>query len=81
MKPKSELIRAVKSSEGEVSLDITGKKSGRGAYVCNDTECFKKLIKSNALARAFKMQIPAETIDEMQNQLKNNLSTSTGEPE
>ena len=79
MKPKNELIRAVKSPENEISFDETGKKAGRGAYVCRNTECFKKLTKSNALARVFKMQIPAETMNEMQKQLENNLST--GEPE
>ena len=41
MKPKKELIRVVKSKEGEISLDLTGKKSGRGAYICHDAECLK----------------------------------------
>jgi len=70
MKPKNELIRVVKSPEGEVSADFTGKKPGRGAYVCGDANCFKRVIKSNALARAFKTQIPAETIEEIQNQIE-----------
>ena len=71
MKPKSELIRAVKSPEGDVSLDFSEKKPGRGAYLCQDTNCFKRIVKSNALARAFKMQIPEEIITEIQNQLEN----------
>jgi len=69
MKPKKELIRVVKSPAGEISFDPVGKKPGRGAYVCKDEICFKKIIKSNALARAFKVQIPESTMDEMQNQL------------
>ena len=79
MKPKNELIRVVKSPEGEVSPDFTGKKPGRGAYVCRDIDCFKRIIKSNAFARAFKTQISKEMIDELQNQLEN--ANSTGENE
>ena len=71
MKPKSEIIRVVKSPDNEISLDITGKKPGRGAYVCRDTSCFKRVIKTNALQRAFKTQIPANIIEELQNQLEN----------
>ena len=71
MKPKSELVRVVKSPEGEVSLDTTGKKPGRGAYVCHSTDCFKRVVKSNALARAFKTQIPSDITDELNNQLEN----------
>ena len=71
MKPKSELIRVVKSPEGEVSPDFTGKKPGRGAYVCHDENCFKRIIKSNAIARAFKMQISNDIIEELQNNLEN----------
>ena len=59
MKPKKTLIRAVKSPEGEISLDLTGKKSGRGAYICRDRECLKKAAKNKGLERSFKMSIPA----------------------
>jgi len=72
-KPKKELIRVVKSPEGEVSLDFTGKKPGRGAYICNDINCFKRIIKSNALSRAFKTRIPENIITELQNQLDNKI--------
>jgi len=71
MKPKSELIRAVKSPEGEISLDYTGKKPGRGAYVCRDINCFKRITKSNALSRAFKSQVSEYTMNELQKQLEN----------
>jgi len=69
MKAKKELIRVVKSPSDEISLDPIGKKPGRGAYVCKDAGCFKKVTKSNALARALKTQIPEETMIELQNQL------------
>ena len=53
---KRTLIRVVKSPEGEVSLDLTGKKNGRGAYVCNNLECLKKARKKRAFERAFSMK-------------------------
>jgi len=65
MKPKTELIRIVKSPQGEISADNTGKKPGRGAYVCNNENCLKRVIKSNALARAFKTQIPENIISNL----------------
>jgi len=71
MKPKNELIRAVKSPEGDISLDDTGKKPGRGAYVCRNKDCLKKTLKTNALARAFKAQISTAIMDELQKQLEN----------
>ncbi len=60
MRPKSELLRIVRSPEGEVTFDPTGKKAGRGAYICNDPECLKKAIKSRGLSRAFEAEIPDE---------------------
>jgi len=63
MKPKKELIRAVKSPEGSISLDFRGKAPGRGAYVCPDPACLKRAIKSRALERAFETQIPQEIYD------------------
>lgn len=51
MKPKKELIRVVRNKEGEVSIDLVGKKPGRGAYICNDAECLEKAIKSKRLER------------------------------
>ncbi len=70
MKPKRELIRAVKSPEGEVSLDFKGKAPGRGAYICPNKECLKKAIKANALNRAFSMEIPAEVYEELTKQME-----------
>lgn len=57
MKPKKELIRAVRSPEGEVSLDASGKKAGRGAYVCFNAECLKRALKQKQLDRALEAQL------------------------
>jgi len=57
MKPKKELLRAVRSPEGEVSLDTTGKKAGRGAYVCYNAECLKKALKQRQLDRALEAHL------------------------
>ncbi len=56
-KPKKELLRIVKNKENEVSVDLTGKKAGRGAYVCNNIECLEKLKKSGILNKTFEMQV------------------------
>ena len=58
MKDKKALLRIVKTPEGEILLDATGKKSGRGAYVCRDAQCLKKARKSRALDRMLEVSIP-----------------------
>ena len=63
MKEKKELIRVVRSPEGEVSLDPVGKKSGRGAYVCRSAECLKRAIKQKQLERQLDVTLPAETLE------------------
>ena len=63
MKPKRELIRVVRSPEGEISIDLRGKANGRGAYICPDTQCLKKAIRAKALARALEVEIPQEIYD------------------
>ena len=70
MKPKKELIRVVRSPEGEISLDFKGKASGRGAYVCPDAQCLQKAIKAKALERAFSAQIPQEVYDKLNEQME-----------
>ena len=65
MKPKKELLRVVRSPEGAVSLDLRGKASGRGAYVCPNTDCLKRAIKSKALSRAFDTDIPQMVYDSL----------------
>ena len=70
MKEKRELIRVVKSPEGEISLDFKGKKPGRGAYVCPDLDCLKRARKARALERAFETAIPVEVYDALEEQMK-----------
>lgn len=70
MKPKKELIRVVRSPEGEISLDFKGKASGRGAYVCPDAQCLQRAIKAKALERAFSAQIPQEVYDKLNEQME-----------
>ena len=62
---KKELMRIVKNKEGEIFIDLTGKANGRGAYICKDSECLKKAIKSKALNRAFKMEVPDEEYEKL----------------
>ena len=64
-KPKKELIRIVKSSDGEVSIDFTGKKNGRGAYVCRDISCLEMAIKTKRLSRAFEMPIENDVYEKL----------------
>ena len=81
MKSKKELVRVVKSKEGEISLDLTGKKAGRGAYVCSNLECLQKARKARRLEKAFSARIPDEIYDEMEKQLKNSLVADAGKAE
>lgn len=70
MKPKRELVRVVRSPEGEISIDLKGKKSGRGAYVCHELQCLKKAIKSKALERAFGAAVPEEIFEMLSEQME-----------
>lgn len=70
MKPKAELLRVVKSPEDEISLDLTGKKNGRGAYICHSAECLEKAAKSKRLERTFSMAIPSEVYEALIKELK-----------
>ena len=69
MKPKKELIRIVKNKEGEVSVDLTGKKPGRGAYICKSIECLQKAFKSKKLDRNLETSIS----EEVQNKLREEI--------
>ena len=60
MKSKKEMMRVIKTAEGDISLDITGKKNGRGAYLCMQKECLQKARKNKGLERSFKMSIPED---------------------
>lgn len=70
MKPKRELIRVVKSPEGQVAMDPTGRKPGRGAYVCKSAECLKRAIKQKQLERAFECPLGDEVKDALLSQLQ-----------
>lgn len=70
MKPKRDLIRVVRSPEGEISLDFRGKANGRGAYVCRDRACLAKAVKAKALERAFSAPIPPEVVEKLQAEME-----------
>ena len=72
MRPKRELIRVVKSKEGDISLDLTGKKSGRGAYICKSVECFEKARKSRKFERSFSCMISEDIYNSMEGELREN---------
>ena len=72
MKPKRDLIRVVKTAEGEIKIDTTGRLNGRGAYICKSLECFEKARKTNALSRAFEMKVSEEIYNQLETELKNN---------
>ena len=69
MKPKKELVRVVRSKEGEISLDLTGRKVGRGAYVCRSLDCLKKARKTRRIERSLDCQIPDEVYDAMEKEM------------
>lgn len=82
MKPKTELIRVVKSPDvkdengeitasGEISLDLTGKKSGRGAYVCKSAECLEKAHKAHRIERSLSCKISEEIYEQLRTELEN----------
>ena len=66
MRPKKELVRVVKSPEGEISLDFRGKAPGRGAYLCPNCDCLKRAIKVKALERAFDCAVPEAVYDALE---------------
>lgn len=66
MKSKKEMMRVLKTPEGPIVLDVTGRKNGRGAYLCRNLDCLKKARKSKGLERSFKMSIPEEVYDNLE---------------
>lgn len=69
-RPKKELVRVVHSKEGEISVDLTGKKAGRGAYVCKNVECLRKARKSKRFERAFECRIPDEVYNRLEEEMQ-----------
>ena len=72
MKNKRGLVRVVKNKDGEVSLDLNGKKAGRGAYICPQLSCLQKARKSRGFERALSCKIPEEVYDQMEQELMQN---------
>ncbi len=72
-KPKKELIRIVKISDGNITVDKTGKQNGRGAYFCNSKDCLEKAIKSGRIAKEFEMQITKEQYDKLISEYESNI--------
>ncbi len=70
MKPKKELLRIIKTAENEVLLDATGKKNGRGAYLCKCVECLEKACSNHGLERSLKMGIPKEVMENLSKEMK-----------
>lgn len=70
MKEKKSLIRVLKTAEGEIILDATGRKNGRGAYLCMNAECLKKARKNKGLERSLKTAIPEEIYENLQKEME-----------
>ena len=71
MKGKKDMMRVLKTAENEICLDITGKKNGRGAYVCKSKDCLQKAGKNKGLERSFKMSIPKEVYETLEKEFEN----------
>ena len=69
MKPKKELMRILRTEENEFCVDTTGKKNGRGAYLCHSVECFQKAVRNKGLERSFKQSIPQEVYDRLEKEM------------
>ena len=69
MKDKKELIRVIRTPEDSIELDFTGKKNGRGAYLCNNPDCLAKAKKKKSLDRSLKMAVPAEVYDKLSEEM------------
>ena len=72
MKPKKELVRVVKSKDGDVDLDLTGRANGRGAYICNKLSCLQAARKARRFEKAFSCKIPDDVYERMEEALKDN---------
>ena len=70
--PKSALIRVVKTPDGNIELDTTGKKSGRGAYICKNIECFRQARKTKRISRSLSAEIPDDLYDKLERQVCEN---------
>ena len=71
MKSKKEMIRVIRTPENEIQLDATGRKNGRGAYVCLSQDCLEKAVKNHGLERSLKTAVPAEVYEDLKKELVN----------
>lgn len=71
-KPKNELVRVVRTPEGKVKVDLTGKISGRGAYICRSEKCLQKAVKSGRIGRVLEVSLTDETLDELKSGVESN---------
>ena len=69
MKEKRKMVRVLKTTEGEIVIDTTGKKNGRGAYICPSRECFCKAVKNKGLERSLKAAIPQEVYVQLEKEM------------
>ena len=70
MKNKKEMVRILKTESGEITLDATGRKNGRGAYLCPNMECFRKAVKGRGIERSFKMAVPKEVYEALEKEME-----------
>ena len=70
-KPKKDLLRIVKDKEGVISIDLTGKRNGRGAYICSNEQCLDKAVKSNRLAKSFEIEIDKKIYEDLRDVIAN----------
>ena len=70
MKNKKEMIRILRTSEGEIVLDVTGRKNGRGAYVCRSMDCFEKAVRNRGIERSLKEKVPEETYENLKKEIE-----------
>lgn len=71
MKPKKDMVRVIKTAEDEIIIDVTGKKNGRGAYICSSQECFAKAFKNKGIERSLKYKVPEEIYDRLKEEMCN----------
>lgn len=70
MKPKKEMVRIIKTADNEILSDVTGKKNGRGAYICFSEECLNKAIKNKGIERSLQIAVPQDIYEQLKKELK-----------
>lgn len=70
MKSKKEMMRILRTTEGQIMLDTTGRKNGRGAYLCKNPECYRKAVRSKGIERTLKVAVPAEVYESLEKEIE-----------